>query len=136
MPVAGTSAGAALLGEWMLGGGSNDESPSDDLPVVRGLDFVPGALVDQHLAERGRIPRLVAAAALKGVVGIGVDEDTAAVVRGNAVDVIGSGTVTIVDAVDATAQRTPDGISVRDARVSLLTPSDDTFELQSAGAPS
>jgi cyanophycinase len=135
MTIAGTSAGAALLGEWMLGGGANDESPSDQLSVIRGLDFLPGTLVDQHLAQRGRTPRLVGAAALKGIVGIGVDEDTAAVVRGNSVDVIGAGTVTIVDTVDATAERTPGGVSVRDARVSLLTASDNTYELPRADAP-
>ena len=129
MAVAGTSAGAALLGEWMLGGGSNDESPSDSLTVVRGLGFVPGALVDQHLAERGRTPRLIAAAALKGIVGIGVDEDTAAVVRGTTVSVIGAGSVTIVDPAAATARRAGAGVSVRDARVSLLTTADDPYPL-------
>ena len=129
MSVAGTSAGAALLGEWMLGGGTNDKSPSDSLSVVRALGFLPGALVDQHLAERGRTPRLVAAATLKGVTGIGVDENTAAVVRGNLVEVIGAGTVTIVDTTDATARRTPAGVSVRDARLSMLTASDDAAPL-------
>ena len=127
MTVAGTSAGAALLGEWMLGGGTNDESPSDSLTVVRGLGFLSGTLVDQHLAERGRTPRLVAAAALKGVLGIGVDEDTAAVVRRSTISVIGAGSVTVVDTTDATAQRTSAGVSVRDARVNLLTPADDAF---------
>jgi cyanophycinase len=129
MTVAGTSAGAALLGEWMLGGGANDESPSDALSVVRALGFLPGALVDQHLAERGRTPRLVAAAALKGVTGIGVDENTAAVVRGNSVEVIGAGTVTVVDTTNATARRTPAGVSVRDARLSMLTASDEAYQL-------
>ena len=129
MAVAGTSAGAALLGEWMLGGGTNDESPAESLPIVRGLGFLPGVLVDQHLAERGRTPRLIAAAALKGVTGIGVDEDTAAVVRAGSVSVVGAGTVTIVDTTGAAARRTPAGVSVRDARVSLLTASDDAYSL-------
>jgi len=134
MAVAGTSAGAALIGQWMLGGGTNDESPADSLSVVRALGFLPGVLVDQHLAERGRTPRLVAAATLKGVIGIGVDENTAAVMRGNSVGVIGAGTVTIVDPADATARRTRGGVSVRDARVSLLTPSDDVYELPRVGS--
>ena len=129
MPVAGTSAGAAMLGEWMLGGGTNDESPADSLPIVRGLGFLPGVLVDQHLAERGRTPRLIAAASLKGAVGIGVDENTAAVVRGGSVSVVGEGAVTIVDTTGTTAHRTPHGVSVRDARVSLLTGSDDAYSL-------
>ena len=134
MAVAGTSAGAALLGEWMLGGGSNDESPADSLEIVRGLGFLPGVLVDQHLAERGRTPRLIAAAALKGVIGIGIDEDTAAIVRNEAVEVIGAGSVTIIDPRHASAERTAEGISVRDARVSILTPSDDAYALPRSAA--
>ncbi len=97
-PVAGTSAGASLLGEAMLGRGANEDSPNlAKLEVVDGLGLLPGVLVDQHLSERGRTPRLLAATALCGKVGIGIDEDTAAVVRGDVLTVIGSGTVTIAD---------------------------------------
>ncbi len=130
MAVAGTSAGAALMGEWMLGGGANDESPSQKLRIVRGLGLLPGTLIDQHLAQRGHTPRLIAAAALEGVTGIGIDENTAAVVRGNALDVIGEGSVTVVETSVATAHRAESGVSVRDARVSIVTASDEPYELR------
>lgn len=39
--------------------------------------------------------------------GLGVDEDTAVVVTGNCFEVIGSGTVTVVDAGTVTCVRTP-----------------------------
>ncbi len=129
MTVSGASAGAALLGEWMLGGGANDEAAESDLDVVRGLALLPDALVDQHLVQRGRTPRLIAASTLKGVLGIGVDEDTAAVVRNGVVDVIGAGTVTVVDTSHATGDRGDGGVSVRNAIVCVLTTSDESYPL-------
>lgn len=130
MTVAGTSAGAALIGEWMLAkGGGNDEAASASLEVERGLGLLADTLVDQHLDERGRVPRLISAAALQGVLGLGVDEDTAAVVRGSMVNVVGSGTVTVVGTSKATATRTNAGVSLRDVIVCVVTPEDEPYEL-------
>lgn len=129
-PVAGTSAGASMLGEAMLGRGANDDSPDPSkLQVVEGLGLVHGALIDQHLSQRGRTPRLLAATALCGKLGIGVDEDTAAVVRGSELTVIGTGTVTIVEGAAADASRHPHGVSIRDLHVDVLTPEDEPVSL-------
>jgi cyanophycinase len=129
MTVAGTSAGAALIGEWMLAKGGNDEAAPASLETERGLGLLGGTLVDQHLAERGRVPRLISAAALQEVLGLGIDEDTAAVVRGSAVEVVGSGTVTVVGTAKATATRTNAGVSLRDVLVCVVTTDDEPYEL-------
>jgi cyanophycinase len=129
MSVAGTSAGASLIGEWMLAHGGNDESAPSSLEVERGLGLLGGTLVDQHLSERGRLPRLLSAAALQGVLGLGVDEDTAAVVRGSMVEAVGSGTVTVVGTSRATASRAGSGVSLRDVLVCVLTTDDEPYQL-------
>lgn len=130
IPVAGTSAGASLIAQEMLGGGANDESPDPwELDIVHGLGLLSGALVDQHFAERGRLPRMLAASALCGMVGIGVDEDTAAVVRDNVVEVIGAGTVTIADPSQAVARRQQGGISIRGLQLDVVVPGDEPFDI-------
>ena len=66
----------------------------DDIDLAPGLGLVPGVVIDQHFAERGRIGRLAAAVASRtGVFGLGIDEDTAVVVEGPVYTVVGAGAV-------------------------------------------
>lgn len=98
--IAGTSAGASAQSETMLIGGSDGESYRiGELHMAPGLGLIPGVIIDQHFAERGRIGRLLGAVAHNPrILGIGIDEDSAIVVEGQSFTVIGSGAVTIVDA--------------------------------------
>ncbi|MBJ7441243.1 MAG: cyanophycinase [Sphingopyxis sp.] len=102
--VAGTSAGAAAMSEIMLVKGSSRETHRiGDLHMAPGLGFVEGAIIDQHFAERGRIGRLLGAVAQNPrVIGIGIDENTAIVVRDRMFQVIGVGAVYVVDAAHVT----------------------------------
>ncbi|MCL6595561.1 MAG: cyanophycinase [Firmicutes bacterium] len=98
--VAGTSAGASAMSSTMIVGGRSDASPRRE--VVRmspGLGLLPELVIDQHFAQRGRLSRLLAALAQNpGLLGVGVDEDTAFVVDGDGVlRVVGSATVTVLD---------------------------------------
>lgn len=98
--LAGTSAGAAVMGEYMIAGGGSGESPNRSLvDVTTGLAIVPQLLVDQHFHNRNRMARLISAiSAYSDRIGIGIDEDTCVIVEGDGVlSVIGKGTVTIVD---------------------------------------
>jgi cyanophycinase len=63
------------------------------------MGLLEEVVIDQHFAQRGRINRLLTAVAQNPyVLGVGIDEDTAIVVRPNATfEVIGSQTVTVVD---------------------------------------
>jgi len=55
-------------------------------------------VIDQHFAQRARIERLLGAIAENpGVLGVGLDEDTAIVVNGPRFHVIGSGAVYVAD---------------------------------------
>jgi cyanophycinase len=99
--LAGTSAGAAIMGHHMISGGSSAECPSRALvDMAKGLDIIPGVLVDQHFYNRNRLARLLSAiCAHPELIGIGIDEDTCAMFESDGmIQVIGKGAVTIVDA--------------------------------------
>ena len=98
--IAGTSAGAAIMGIDMIAGGSSGESPNQALvDLTNGLGFVPELLVDQHFHNRNRMARLLSAiAAHPNRLGVGIDEDTCiALGEDGTFQVLGKGTVTIVD---------------------------------------
>lgn len=98
--LAGTSAGAAVMGHHMIAGGGSGESPNRSLvDMATGLGILPDVIVDQHFHNRNRMARLLSAVASHpDRLGIGIDEDTCAMFQGDGViEVIGKGTVTIVD---------------------------------------
>ena len=97
--IAGTSAGASVLSETMLVKGTSEETHRiGDLRMAPGLGLIRDVIIDQHFAERGRFGRLIGAVAHNPrSLGIGVDEDTAAIVEDGLLTVLGSGAVYIVD---------------------------------------
>lgn len=105
--VAGTSAGASILADHLLLGGSAivPEGSSDSsarrsmAELAAGFGLLHDAVIDQHFSQRGRIGRLLSVyAATPGLIGIGLDEDTAALVQTDGVlEAVGTGMVTIVD---------------------------------------
>jgi cyanophycinase len=95
--VGGTSAGATILGSFMVRG----DTRGNTIMVgdhVEGMGFLRNVTIDQHLLRRNRqfdlIPVIESHPEL---LGIGLDEDTAIVVRGDRFEVIGSGYVAIYD---------------------------------------
>ncbi len=102
--IGGTSAGAAMMPDEMIVGGTSVSNPSvDAVEMGPGMGFLPGIVVDQHFAQRGRLGRLLAALVLQpAVLGLGIDEDTGIVVEGDEFTVIGRGAVTVVDETSAT----------------------------------
>jgi len=98
--VAGTSAGASAMASHMVAFGAGGATPKQRMTQMSaGLGLLPGVVIDQHFEQRNRIGRLLALVALSpGLLGIGIDEDTAAVVGPSGVlEVIGKGSVTILD---------------------------------------
>lgn len=98
--IGGTSAGAAVMSRHMISQGPALLRPRKDaIDTDIGLGLLPAAVVDQHFSERRRLARLLSALAQRpDLLGVGIDEDTALVVeRGQAVEVIGQGVVTLVD---------------------------------------
>jgi cyanophycinase len=102
--ICGTSAGAAALTTLTMAGGEIDEEGSlveQYLgPGFGLLDF--DTVVDTHFSKRRRLQRLfVVIAGNPQLMGLGIDEDTALVVRGHLGLVVGAGGVTFVDGRDS-----------------------------------
>lgn len=98
--VCGTSAGAAALTETILAGGEPDEyGQMQDLHLGPGFGLLGfRAMIDTHFAQRRRLQRLFMVVAQNPeLMGLGIDEDTALVVRGHLGEVRGRGSVTFVD---------------------------------------
>lgn len=98
--IGGTSAGAAVMSRHMIAQGPAVLRPSKEaVDTDIGLGFLSHAVVDQHFSERRRLARLLSTLAMRpDLLGVGIDEDTALVIeRGEAIEVIGKGSVTLVD---------------------------------------
>ncbi len=107
--VAGTSAGASILSALMMAGGTGIGGDSNGaaarkgmVDVVAGFGLLQDIIIDQHFSQRGRMGRLLSVfAGTPGLVGIGLDEDTAVLIdREGTLEVLGSNMVTIVDGRD------------------------------------
>ena len=123
--VAGSSAGAAMMSDPMILGGTSlaaltgitDRKDPEAFGTGPGLGFFPWGIVDQHFLQRGRIGRLLTALRETGnTLGFGVDENTALVVEGDTARVCGETGVIVVDTREA--RFGDEGWSIRDARLS------------------
>lgn len=97
--IGGTSAGAAMMPDMMIIEGDSETNPRVDVVAMGpGMGFLPGVVIDQHFAQRGRLGRLISALLQQpAVLGFGIDENTAIVVTGDELEVIGEGAVTVID---------------------------------------
>lgn len=98
--IAGTSAGAVVMSEEMIGGGINKHIlKKNDLKLGKGLGLMKNVIFDSHFIRRGRFGRLAEAVAkYPDKLGIGLGEDTGVIIReGNICDIIGSGMVIFFD---------------------------------------
>jgi cyanophycinase len=98
--VGGTSAGASAVSTHMVAFGASGASPKHRMAQISvGLGLLKGIVVDQHFEQRTRLGRLLAVVAQSpSLIGLGLDEDTAAIVYADdSMEVLGKGSVTIVD---------------------------------------
>ena len=101
--VCGTSAGAAALSELTMAGGEiDDEGNIVEQYIGPGLGLLGfGAIIDTHFSQRRRLQRLFVVVGQNAqLLGLGIDEDTALIVRGHIGQVVGAGGVTFVDGRD------------------------------------
>lgn len=136
--IAGTSAGASVLSQFMISMGEEGVVPRQRVSQVSaGLGLLPGVILDQHFGQRTRYARLLSlVAASPSLLGVGIDEDTAAeVVDERTMTVVGSGAVYVVDAraavTDAHEARRDAPLMVSGAVVHSL-PYGSTFDLEAA----
>ncbi len=91
--VAGTSAGASILGEHMPYYSSEEEKTL----YFKGLNLIPNSIIDQHFSQRHRIKRLQnAVERFRGATGYGIDEDSCVgFLEGEEIFSLGTGSVMI-----------------------------------------
>jgi cyanophycinase len=95
--IMGTSAGATIMGSLLIGG-DHRKTPHVKTSFSAGLSFLNNTAIDQHVLVRNRqfdlIPVLESH---PGILGIAIDEATAAVVAGNSLSVAGKSYVLVYD---------------------------------------
>jgi len=99
--VAGTSAGASIMSEHMISLGDEGVTPRQRTSQLSvGLGLLGGVVVDQHFDQRGRYGRLLSIVANSpSLIGMGIDENTAAEIRDERMmTVVGAGSVFVLDA--------------------------------------
>jgi cyanophycinase len=130
--IAGTSAGAMALSTPMIYAGSNEvQQYGSEIKITTGLEFVKDVCIDTHFVDRGRFVRMAQVIMTNPTcIGLGVEEDTAMVVRnGNEGEVIGSGMIIVIDGFhieETNLQEFADEkpVSVRNLKVHLLVRGD------------
>jgi len=136
--VGGTSAGTACQSEVMLTGeGDFSQVRTRSVETWKGLGFLPaGVVVDQHFIRRQRENRLLSVILENpGLLGVGVDEETAIWVRPDGTfQVLGKSGVLVFDAKDAPVSRQPrdtgqDLLGVHALKLHLLLPGE-TYDLR------
>lgn len=101
--VGGTSAGASIQSSHMVAFGTGGVTPKQRMTqLAAGLGLIRDVVIDQHFAQRNRYGRLLMLVAQSpGLLGIGVDEDTGAVITeedgAEVLRVVGRGVVTVFD---------------------------------------
>ena len=106
----GTSAGTSVMSETMIAFGNEGPVPSHSMVnLAPGLGFLPGIILDQHFSQRRRLRLKTAVSYNPEELGVGVDKDTGALFRPDGtLEVLGPGTVTVVDKLDLTDNTSPD----------------------------
>jgi len=104
--VAGDSAGAGYLARVMIRRPASGPGPRLD---VSGLGLLPGIVIDPHFTARGRAAELLPLLRTRPeLAGMGIDENTAALIYDGTLEVVGGGSV-IQYRLDA---RSPGGVAV------------------------
>jgi cyanophycinase len=130
--IAGTSAGAAIMSSTMFYEGRAPlptllDGVNDGHDIAPGLGFIgKDVFVDQHLLVRGRFARMLPAMLARHYrIGLGIDENTAAVVSGgHVVDILGYKGAILLDLGRASVDASPPGFTLSDARISYLDSGD------------
>lgn len=127
--VAGTSAGAMVLSTPMIYAGNDEvQELGGMIKVTTGLEFLKDVCIDTHFVHRGRFIRMAQVVVTNPTcIGIGIEEDTAIIVRnGLEAEIIGTGTVIIMEGFNITEANVEDftskkPITIRDIKMHILS---------------
>lgn len=140
--VAGTSAGAMALSTPMIYAGNEEvQELGGMIKVTTGFEFLKDVCVDTHFVHRGRFVRMAQVIVTNpNCVGLGIEEDTAVLVRnGLDAEVLGTGTVIVMEGFDIAETNVEDfgskkPITIRDLKVHILS-SGTTYRIPQKNPP-
>jgi cyanophycinase len=140
--IAGTSAGAMALSTPMIYAGNDEvQELGGEIKVTMGLEFLRDVCIDTHFVHRGRFIRMAQVVVTNPTcIGIGIEEDTAVVLRnGVEAEVIGTGTVIVLEGFDIAEASIDDfggkkPITIRDLKMHILS-SGNKYEIKQANPP-
>ncbi|MBV9962727.1 MAG: cyanophycinase [Parafilimonas sp.] len=140
--VAGTSAGAMAMSTPMIYAGNKEKQQiAGEVKITTGLEFLKDLCIDTHFVDRGRFVRMAQVIATNPTsIGIGIEEDTAIIVRkGTEAEVIGTGTIIVIDGFSITSSDvaefdTEKRISIQNMRVHIYSKGD-TYKIPQIDPP-
>lgn len=104
--IGGSSAGATIQGSYLVRGAREGNTIMMAPGYEAGFGYLRGVAIDQHLLARKRENDMVAVIeAHPELLGLGIDEATAVVVRGNRFEIVGGSKVAIYDGKDHDGKR-------------------------------
>jgi cyanophycinase len=126
--LAGTSAGAMACSTPMIYAGNKElQQITGEVKITIGLEFLKDVCIDTHFVDRTRFVRMAQVIATNpSSIGIGLEEDTAMIVRRGFIgEVIGSGVAIIMEGFRITESNilefgSGDRISIQDLNVHIL----------------
>jgi len=96
--IAGNSAGAMIQGSYLMRGNPSEVRTLMSTGHEKGFGYLTNVAIDPHVIRRGWEHDLAqVVAAHPGLLGVGIDEQTAVVVLRNTMTVLGSSAVLITD---------------------------------------
>jgi cyanophycinase len=126
--LAGTSAGAMALSTPMIYAGNKDvQQVTGEIKITTGFEFLNNVCIDTHFVDRSRFVRIAQVVATNPTcIGIGIEEDSAIIVReGCKAEIVGNGIVTVIEGYSIQGTNVAEFsngklVSILDLRVHLL----------------
>lgn len=132
--VGGTSAGAAMMCEYMITGNQLRDSTysatfysieTNNIELTQGLGLIKNIIIDQHFVVRSRYNRLLTALQTHpNLVCTGIDESTALLIHGNTATVIGESQVVYFKNEGKIKVNKKNKISFEDLRIKIFVAGD------------
>ncbi|MBS7564063.1 cyanophycinase [Mucilaginibacter sp. Bleaf8] len=127
--IAGTSAGAMAMSTPMIYQGvGKEEMIAGHVKITTGLEFLRDVCIDTHFVNRGRFVRMAQVIATNPTsIGMGIEENTAVIIRnGKDAEIIGGGVVIIINGYNSRgtniAQASNDEmVTIRGLQVDILS---------------
>ncbi len=96
--IGGGSAGATIQADYLVRGNPLGNQDMMAEGYERGLGFIRGVAIDQHFAQRNRFGDMaLVKKTFPQLIGLGIDEETALIVRGSVAEIVGRHRVYVYD---------------------------------------